>query len=122
VPHIYAKTSDDLFFAQGYITARDRLFQIDLWRRAGTGKTIFCRQATGYNSVMSGLPFRYQRIREMLSTGAKFSVEDFERMQQNVTSLPARGFQAVLHKWTPPPALAGTVRKVLDQSLCRPTT
>jgi len=38
VPHIYAKNSDDLFFAQGWITARDRLFQIDLWRRTGTGK------------------------------------------------------------------------------------
>src|ERR1700736_6931426 len=38
VPHIYASSSDDLFFAQGYITAKDRLFQIDLWRRIGTGK------------------------------------------------------------------------------------
>jgi len=38
VPHIYAKNSDDLFFAQGWIAAKDRLFQIDLWRRAGTGK------------------------------------------------------------------------------------
>jgi len=38
VPHIYASTIHDLFFAQGYITANDRLFQIDLWRRAGTGK------------------------------------------------------------------------------------
>src|ERR1700722_19095110 len=38
VPHIYAQTVEDLFFAQGYITARDRLFQIDLWRRIGTGK------------------------------------------------------------------------------------
>jgi penicillin amidase len=38
VPHIYAKNTDDLFFAQGWITAKDRLFQIDLWRRAGTGK------------------------------------------------------------------------------------
>jgi penicillin amidase len=38
VPHIYAKNSDDLFFAQGYITAHDRLFQLDLWRRMGTGK------------------------------------------------------------------------------------
>src|ERR1051326_9165451 len=38
VPHIYAANQHDLFFAQGYITARDRLFQIDLWRRAGTGK------------------------------------------------------------------------------------
>jgi len=38
VPHIYAATVHDLFFAQGYITAEDRLFQIDLWRRIGTGK------------------------------------------------------------------------------------
>src|SRR5580692_4496845 len=38
VPHIYAATVHDLFFAQGYITAGDRLFQIDLWRRIGTGK------------------------------------------------------------------------------------
>jgi penicillin G amidase len=38
VPHIYAANTDDLFFAQGWITARDRLFQIDLWRRAGAGK------------------------------------------------------------------------------------
>jgi len=38
VPHIYAASVHDLFFAQGYITATDRLFQIDLWRRAGTGK------------------------------------------------------------------------------------
>ena len=38
VPHIYAKSSQDLFFAQGYMTARDRLWQIDLWRRVGTGR------------------------------------------------------------------------------------
>lgn len=38
VPHIYAKNTDDLFFAQGWITARDRLFQIDVWRRIGSGK------------------------------------------------------------------------------------
>ena len=38
VPHIYAQTQHDLFFAQGYITAKDRLFQLDLWRRVGTGK------------------------------------------------------------------------------------
>ncbi len=38
VPHIYASNTEDLFFAQGFITARDRLFQIDLWRRTGTGK------------------------------------------------------------------------------------
>jgi penicillin amidase len=38
VPHIYAKNSDDLFFAQGFVAAQDRLFQIDLWRRIGQGE------------------------------------------------------------------------------------
>lgn len=39
VPHIYAQNRDDLFFAQGYVAAQDRLFQIDLWRRIGQGET-----------------------------------------------------------------------------------
>ncbi len=39
VPHIYAKNQDDLFFAQGFIAAQDRLWQIDMWRRIGVGET-----------------------------------------------------------------------------------
>lgn len=39
VSHIYAKTEHDLFFAQGYNAARDRLFQLELWRRQATGTT-----------------------------------------------------------------------------------
>jgi penicillin amidase len=38
VAHIYAQNADDLFFAQGYVAAQDRLFQIDLWRRQATGE------------------------------------------------------------------------------------
>ena len=38
VPHIYAKNEEDLFFAQGFNAARDRLFQIDLWHRRGLGQ------------------------------------------------------------------------------------
>lgn len=30
VPHIFAQTDEDLYFAQGYITARERMFQMDL--------------------------------------------------------------------------------------------
>ncbi|VVJ21119.1 Uncharacterised protein [Amycolatopsis camponoti] len=37
VPHIYAADTSDLFFAQGFNIARDRLFQIDTWRRRGLG-------------------------------------------------------------------------------------
>lgn len=38
VPHIYAETQDDLFFAQGFVAAQDRLWQIDMWRRIGEGR------------------------------------------------------------------------------------
>ena len=38
VPHIYASTLYDAFFVQGFNAARDRLFQIDLWRRRGLGQ------------------------------------------------------------------------------------
>jgi penicillin G amidase len=38
IPHIYAKNADDLFFAQGFVQAQDRLFQIDLWRRSVLGR------------------------------------------------------------------------------------
>ena len=37
VNHIYAQNEPDLFFAQGYAAARDRLFQFELWRRQATG-------------------------------------------------------------------------------------
>src|SRR4051812_25895505 len=37
VSHIYAKDEHDLFFAQGYNVATDRLFQLELWRRQATG-------------------------------------------------------------------------------------
>ncbi len=37
VNHIYAQTEHDLFFAQGYSAAKDRLFQFELWRRQATG-------------------------------------------------------------------------------------
>lgn len=37
VPHIYAGTRHDAYLAQGFQAARDRLFQIDLWRRRGLG-------------------------------------------------------------------------------------
>lgn len=37
VSHIYAQTEQDLFFAQGYNAARDRLFQLEMWRRQATG-------------------------------------------------------------------------------------
>jgi penicillin G amidase len=38
VPHIYARNLDDLFFAQGFVVAQDRLWQMEIWRRTGEGR------------------------------------------------------------------------------------
>jgi penicillin amidase len=38
IPHIYAASRHDAFFAQGWNAARDRLWQLDLWRKRGLGR------------------------------------------------------------------------------------
>ncbi|MGD8856317.1 MAG: penicillin acylase family protein [Chloroflexota bacterium] len=38
VPHIYAQTEEDLFFAQGYVHAQDRFWQMEFQRRTGAGR------------------------------------------------------------------------------------
>ncbi len=38
IPHIRAQSQHDVFFVQGFNIARDRLFQIDLWRKRGLGR------------------------------------------------------------------------------------
>ncbi|MBP9232840.1 MAG: penicillin acylase family protein, partial [Phenylobacterium sp.] len=37
IAHVYAGSIRDAFFLQGYNVARDRLWQIDLWRKRGLG-------------------------------------------------------------------------------------
>ena len=38
IPHIYAQNTDDLFFAQGYVMAQDRLWQMEMWKRTRQGR------------------------------------------------------------------------------------
>lgn len=38
IPHIYAQNQDDLFFAQGYVHAQDRFWQMEFWRHIGQGR------------------------------------------------------------------------------------
>jgi penicillin amidase len=38
IPHIYASTEHDLYLAQGYVHAQDRFWQMEFWRRIGSGR------------------------------------------------------------------------------------
>ncbi|MBI3504341.1 MAG: penicillin acylase family protein [Proteobacteria bacterium] len=60
VPHIYAKTQHDLFFAQGYVVAQDRLFQLEMWRRMGEGRLaeVLGPSAVGRDRIARLLAYR----------------------------------------------------------------
>ncbi len=38
IPNIYAQSTHDLFYAQGYVHAQDRFWQMDFWRHIGSGR------------------------------------------------------------------------------------
>ena len=65
IPHIYAAGRDDLFFAQGFVQAQDRLFQMDLWRRAAQGRLA---EVLGPNFVARDLMTRRMQYRGNLDT------------------------------------------------------
>jgi penicillin amidase len=60
IAHIYAQTEEDLFFAQGYNAARDRLFQFELWRMQATGTAA---QAFGARELQRDIGARLHRYR-----------------------------------------------------------
>jgi penicillin G amidase len=65
IPHIYAASQDDLFVAQGFVQAEDRLFQMDLWRRASQGRLS---EVLGANSVERDAMTRRIQYRGDLAT------------------------------------------------------
>ena len=60
VPHIYAQNDDDLFFAQGYVMAQDRLWQMEMWRRWREGRLaeVFGPEALDYDRRTRLMKFR----------------------------------------------------------------
>ena len=72
VPHIYARTHYDAFFVQGFNAARDRLWQIDLWRRRGLGRLAetFGARFVEQDRANRLFLFRGDMYREWLAYGA----------------------------------------------------
>jgi len=60
VAHIYAKNQHDLFFAQGFVVAQDRLFQMEMWKRAGQGRLA---EVLGPSAVQRDINARLLRYR-----------------------------------------------------------
>ena len=60
VPHIFATTERDLLFLQGYVQARDRLFQMDMLRRQADGTLA---ELLGSSALPSDIQLRTFGIR-----------------------------------------------------------
>src|SRR5262249_6171201 len=70
---------------------------------------------SGYKKQIAyewALPYRVNRIEQILNEKKKFTIEDFERMQYDVVPLPAQRLQAIVKK-SPP----GTHRDLVDEFL-----
>lgn len=88
VPHIYADNVDDLFFAQGYVQAQDRLWQMELFRRIGHGRTA---ELSGSSSAVDDDKF----LRTIgLSRAARADWENASEEEKRVFTAFAAGVNA----------------------------
>lgn len=72
IPHIYANAHYDAFFVQGFNAARDRLWQIDLWRRRGLGQlsSILGSEHVEQDKAARLFLYRGSMFREWLAYGS----------------------------------------------------
>jgi penicillin amidase len=83
VPHIEAATEDDLFVAQGYVTAQERLWQMDASRRTANGNLaeILGSRLVTNDKTQRVLQIRLtaQRIYNRLSPADHARLDDYAR-------------------------------------------
>jgi penicillin amidase len=68
VPHIKARSLEDAWFVQGYVTAEDRMWQMDTLRRAAGGDLAAIIGAGGLESDHEARRMRLRRIAEQVYT------------------------------------------------------
>ncbi len=109
VPHIEAANQDDLFVAQGYVTAQDRLWQMDLYRRNANGQLSEILGASLVNRDIAQRVFGYRktahRIYDHLSADDRRRLDDYARgvnlfISQNQDRLPVE-FRLLMYKPQP---------------------
>jgi penicillin amidase len=89
VPTIQAGSLDDLFFAQGYVTAQDRLWQMDVIRRAGSGEL---------SEILGGDTLEFDREQRILGlrAAARKSLEMSNPRDRAFFDAYARGVNAYI--------------------------
>jgi penicillin amidase len=92
VPHLRAGPLDDLWFAQGYIHARDRFFQMELARRAASG-----RLSEVFGERMLDLD-RTMRVWRLAAT-ARRQLSELETFERAALAAYANGVNAAIEQY-----------------------
>ena len=109
VPHIEAASQDDLFFAQGYVVAQDRLWQMDMYRRNANGELaeVLGSSLIAHDRAQRVLGFRKtaERIYNGLDAQDKRWLDDYAKgvnafITQHPDDLPAE-FRLLMYKPRP---------------------
>ncbi|MGB8456102.1 MAG: penicillin acylase family protein, partial [Candidatus Acidiferrum sp.] len=83
VAHIYAQNQHDLFFAQGFVVAQDRLFQMELWKRSGQGRLA---EILGPSAVQRDINARLLQYRGDMDAEYKSYAPDTKQILEAFTS------------------------------------
>ena len=89
VPHIVAKSDADLYRAQGYVQAQDRLFQMDLARRQASGTLA---EVVGESAVNTDKFFRTFSLRH----AAEQSWDDYDAQSKQILEWYTEGVNAFI--------------------------
>ncbi|MFZ2024649.1 MAG: penicillin acylase family protein [Terracidiphilus sp.] len=96
VPHIEAATQDDMLVAQGFVTAQDRLWQMDMMRRAANGELaeVLGSALANHDKTQRVLQIRVtaERIYNALSFADRTRLDDYARgVNQFITQAESSG-------------------------------
>jgi penicillin amidase len=144
IPQVYADTSDDLFYAQGYVQAQDRFFEMDFRRHVTAGRLaeLFGDDALETDELVRTMGWRDVAERELplLSTDTREYLDAFSagvnaylaghdgsQVSLEYAALGLNGVDYTPEKWTPVDSLAwlkamawdlgGNVLDEMDRSL-----
>ncbi len=132
VAHIIASSDEDLFFAQGFVHAQDRFYQMEFWRRIGAGRLseLFGEAVLPSDIYLRTMGFRrlaeeeYASAPPVLKTaldayaaGVNAYISDLKprKLAAEFALLGLQGLDMEIEPWTPLDTL--TWPKVMSQDL-----
>ncbi|HET6443066.1 MAG TPA: penicillin acylase family protein [candidate division Zixibacteria bacterium] len=133
VPHIYGQTPEDLFFAEGYVHAQERFWQMEFQRRLGSGRLseIFGESSLETDRFLRHFDFRgsSEEIYASMGEEARIILDAYSAgvnayiMDRSPSSLGLEfallGLQGVkweIEEWTPVDSLVWAYMMVFDQA------